>query len=278
MKPPGPIGCWAKKGSDNWRHWSPPNWVMSITRGAGSHRGSSSSRVLMHALENRAAASALPLIAAYRWQLPMPGRTRRQDIEVIQRGSGMQGIGRLRYDLFIERDGKGYEFADPVMRTFLEPIDEVSLNFHYTPLDETLASVRLSWAQDALDDVHLCHLVTHSGIPDDLLPRTTVTSRLAVRDLMPAKLRMLPMIRETCFAGLLSGVRFTIVSCRPSLVELFVRIGFFSTRTPIVDPVAGELEIMVLDAEDLDHLQSSGSPFLEDVKEYRALMSKEGAR
>lgn len=201
----------------------------------------------------------------------MPEGTRRPDIGVIDTGVGLEGIGRLRYDLFVERDGKGYECADQNARMFLEPIDEVSLNFHHSLVVETLAAVRLSWASDALGDSHLRHVVRHSGIPDGLLSRATVTSRLAVRNVRAAKLRMLPMLRETCFAGILSGARFTIVSCRPSLIDLFIRLGFRSSGRPVTDTVAGLLEVMVLDLEDNAHLAAANSPFVPDVAELRNL-------
>ena len=78
----------------------------------------------------------------------------------------LRAIGRLRYDLFIERDGKKYEHADHRNRLFLEPVDFVSLNFSTGTKDSRVLSVRLTHAHDTRDDNHLTLIGMHSGLSE----------------------------------------------------------------------------------------------------------------
>jgi hypothetical protein len=57
------------------------------------------------------------------------------------------------------RDGKAYAHADRARRCFLEPIDEVSLNFQARKGDRVLAAVRLTHAKDALGDPQMARLL-----------------------------------------------------------------------------------------------------------------------
>lgn len=195
---------------------------------------------------------------------------RDRSIGIVDSVLGIGPIGRLRYDLFIERDGKAYEFADHDQRSFIEPIDSCSLNFHFSNDDQCLAAVRLSWAEDALADNHLKLVVENSGIETSLFPQMLVTSRMAIRDQKIAKQKMVALIQEACFIGVLSGARYSCVGCRPTLARLFEKMGFEFSGSRYVDHVAGFMTVMVLDISKASYLRSLGSPFLGNAYDYQA--------
>jgi hypothetical protein len=79
-------------------------------------------------------------------------------IRLAETGEELLQIGRLRYALFVERDGKPYRHADPARRVFLEPIDDCSLNFFATIGNDCVAAVRLTRALDTPCDGQLSRL------------------------------------------------------------------------------------------------------------------------
>lgn len=175
----------------------------------------------------------------------------------------LEAIGRLRYDLFVQRDGKRYECADHEAAIFLEPIDAVSLNFQATDHQRCLATVRMTWAQDALGDKHLSEAVKNSGLPDADLSITVLNSRLALRPEMRAKLYLTEMFRTVYRSGHVNGARYCLVAARPSLSKLYIRFGFRDTQRRYVDEVGGEMAITKLDLHDGEHLRRIRSPLLD---------------
>ncbi|KAF0120494.1 MAG: hypothetical protein FD152_4137 [Xanthobacteraceae bacterium] len=159
-------------------------------------------------------------------------------------------IGRLRYDLFIERDGKAYSGANHRQRSFLELIDGHSLNFQVVHHGEPIAAVRLTRAKDALADEHLVRIVEHAGLNHSDLRQTVVNSRLAVRPDTRARLQIPLLFRHMYRIGVLSGAAYCLVAARPDVGPLFEKFGFKKRSVSYVDPVGGLMEVHVLDVFD----------------------------
>ncbi|WP_439605039.1 hypothetical protein, partial [Shinella sp.] len=126
-------------------------------------------------------------------------------------------IGSLRYDLFIERDGKAYAGADHQNRRFLEPVDGYSLNFQVLHRGAPIAAVRLTRAEDAIHDPHLGRIVEHAGLDARDLRQTVVNSRLAVRPETRARLQIPLLFRHMYRIGVLSGAAYCLVAARPDV-------------------------------------------------------------
>ncbi|MET3614945.1 putative GNAT family N-acyltransferase [Rhizobium aquaticum] len=174
----------------------------------------------------------------------------------------LRAIGRLRYELFIERDGKKYEHADHRNRLFLEPVDFVSLNFSVGTKDSRSLSVRMTHAHDARADTHLKLIPQHSGLSDEELAHTVVLSRLAVRDDIQSKMQIPNVIRTVYEAGLSLGAKNALLAARQQMLALFDRFGFIRTRECFEDAVAGSMHIMRLDMTDRENLIACRSPLL----------------
>ena len=188
-------------------------------------------------------------------------------------------VGVLRYRMFIERDGKRYAFADHDNRTFLEPIDELSLNFCVIRQNECLAAVRLTRATDASIDPQLATLVQHAELTDAELQTTAVNSRMVVAESGQARILIPHLFRQIYRAGLGAGITVCLACSRPSGVSLFERFGFLPVGT-FDDPIAGKLVALRLNALDVPHLRAVRSPCLdiyEELFEQRALPEVEVA-
>lgn len=200
---------------------------------------------------------------AARWPDEKLGYSKYPAIGVARTRDQMLNVGKLRYELFVERDGKDYGHADRERHVFLEPIDDLSLNFHASYHQRCLAAVRLTWAIDADIDQHLARIVDSSGLSDEDLPRTVLNSRLAIREEMRARLHLPELFRTVYRAGFLNGAKYCLLAARPSLSGLFHRFGFREQHKQIQDPTAGELVILRFELDDREHLRSTASPLLQ---------------
>jgi predicted GNAT family N-acyltransferase len=177
-------------------------------------------------------------------------------------------IGRLRYELFIERDGKPYRNADKEQRLFLEPVDKCSLNFFGTIGNDCVIAVRSTKVPDAKCDEQLSRVVGKSALPADQISTTVISSRFVVCEQIRAR-RLIPEVfRNVYRTALSSGMTHGILAARPSLVPIFERFGFLAGSTAFLDEIAGPMVIMKLDLFDRSHLTKMTSPLLPDYDEF----------
>ncbi len=207
-----------------------------------------------------------------RW--PTSVLTPKQDaIGIALDDAELAAIGRLRFELFIERDGKKYPQDTRSDRMFLEPIDRVSLNFRVLRKKQCVAAIRLTRAVDALEDPQLRRLIVNSNLSPVSLPTSVVDSRMVVREETAARLVVPDLFREIYRTGFIAGAARCLVGARPELVPLFERFGFLAASRPYDDPVAGKMVPLVLDALDRDHLASIGSPLVRSHDELAKSLS-----
>jgi predicted GNAT family N-acyltransferase len=180
----------------------------------------------------------------------------------------LRQIGRLRYELFVERDGKSYRDADKDQRLFLEPVDKCSLNFFGTIGHDCVVAVRSTKVQDAGRDKQLCRVVEQSALPADQTSTTVMCSRLVVCDAIRARLLIPELFRHVYRAALSSGMTHSILAARPPLISIFERFGFLAASSAYLDEIAGPMVIMKLDLLDRDHMARTGSPLLPDYDDF----------
>ena len=195
-----------------------------------------------------------------RWP-PSAIHSEHDSISIARSERDLRDIGALRYELYVERDGKRYGGADHGARTFLEPIDAVSLNFQARIDGRLLAAVRGVRAEDAMHDPHLRLLLAEIHVDD--IDTAVVCSRFAVRSEHRARAMIKPMFQHVYRAGILSGGRDCILGARADLVGIFERFGFRQTRAHVVDPIANDIKILTMDMHDLSHMRRVNSPLIE---------------
>jgi hypothetical protein len=176
----------------------------------------------------------------------------------------LRQIGRLRYELFVERDGKSYRDADQDQRLFLEPVDTCSLNFFGALGNDCVVAVRSTKVQDAGGDERLSRIVEQSALPADQTSTTVIYSRFVVCDRIRARLLIPELFRHVYRAALSSGITHGILAARPSLISIFERFGFLAASSAYLDEIAGPMVIMKLDLLDRDHKARTGSPLFPD--------------
>ena len=177
-------------------------------------------------------------------------------------------IGRLRYELFVERDGKSYRGADRDRRLLLEPVDKCSLNFFGTIGNNCVVAVRSTKVKDAGCDERLSRIVEQSELPVDQALTTVIYSRFVVCDRIRARLLIPELFRHVYRTALSSGMTHSILAARPSLIPIFERFGFLAASTAFLDEIAGPMVIMKMDLLDRYHKAKRGSPPLPDYDDF----------
>jgi predicted GNAT family N-acyltransferase len=168
-------------------------------------------------------------------------------------------IGRLRYELFIERDGKPYRAADKAQRLFLEPVDKCSINFFGTIGNDCVIAVRSTRIADVECDERLSRVVDKSALPADQIATTVIYSRFVVRERIRARLLIPALFRHAYQTAVSSGMTHGILAARPSLIPIFERFGFVAESTAFLDEIAGPMVIMKLSLLDRDRLVGMGA-------------------
>jgi hypothetical protein len=189
-------------------------------------------------------------------------------IAIAKTDQDLLQIGRLRYELFVERDGKSYRDVDKDQRLLLEPVDKRSLNFFGTIGSDCVVAVRSTRVQDAGCDERLSRIVEQSVLPPDQTSTTVIYSRFVVCDRIRARLLIPELFRDVYRAALSSGMTHSILAARPSLIPIFERFGFLAAPTAFFDEIAGPMVIMKLDLLDRDHKARTGSPLFPDYDDF----------
>jgi hypothetical protein len=191
---------------------------------------------------------------------PTSSEARAHSVRLAETLEERRAIARLRYSLYISRDGKAYTGVDHKLCTFWESVDDVSQNFFVSVDGCCLTAVRVTPAELAPRDFHLNLLLEHAGnIRTDV---SIVNSRLVVQRNLRARSWIVPLFLEVFRDGVASGARYCIVGTRDDLVPIFLRFGFKCIGDRYVDPVAGTLNAMCLDAHDIEHLLKINSPYV----------------
>ncbi len=170
-------------------------------------------------------------------------------------------IARLRYALYITRDGKSYE-ADHEARSFVEPADRLSLHFLVRRCGQVVAALRATRAADAAGDPFMARLLEFAALPRGATERTAVISRLVVENEMAAKVQLVNLFRACHRVGLAEGVANCVIGARPEMTPLFERFGFQLIGRDYLDPIAGPLRPLVIFLADAEHLAAVRSPLL----------------
>lgn len=185
-------------------------------------------------------------------------------ITVAKTNSDLQQIGRLRYSLFIERDGKSYPEAHRGERCFIEPVDVDSLNFMASAEGGCIAACRVTKSDAALKDRYLSRIIQQSGLAPEALERAVVCSRFSIAPTWKAKRLSVALLKEGYRAIYRHGMQTILLASRPSLAPYYAKFGFHETGRRYVEGLAGELVVQQLRVHDRTNLESCGSVLLID--------------
>lgn len=193
---------------------------------------------------------------------------RRDDVRIAESARDLLAIGKLRYSLYVARDGKSYPSADRQTGCFIEPIDSCSLNIFGVADGACVTAIRITKAHLAVDDQYLRRMLMHSSFETSSYDSLAVVSRLVAAEHPEARALMLSTMQEGYRLALRNGIQFAVAATRSSLVPFFSRIGWIASGKTYKEEIAGEMHVLTLPVRDRDHLQSSNSIFLNELDSF----------
>lgn len=204
------------------------------------------------------------------WGTAALGPSQHPAIRAVTSSKELHAIGRLRYRLFVGRDGESSTYANHGEGWLLEPIDTASLNLWAGSDRRCLAAVRITQGADAVTDPQLLAMLRHCALPQAAYPGCLVLSRLAVRH--EARVRALApaLARQAYRVGLAAGASMALLVSRPAEVASFVRLGFKPSGTAWSEPGVGERRCLTLALRDRAALRTTNSPLLAELDAFEA--------
>jgi hypothetical protein len=210
------------------------------------------------------------------WGASLLQRPMAPGIGIAKTARDLEKVARLRYELYVERDHKGYP-AQHDLRLFRDDIDLASLIFYACSGDELGASVRLTRAADAFQDPQLKLLIEAANLSASEVDTTVINSRFVMKPNRRMRALVYPLFQEIYVIGLLAGAQKALIMTRRELIGIFERFGFRTMGLQIDDEIAGPLVPMELRPYDVAHLRAIRSCLLEAPGFPTAFDSSHGA-
>jgi hypothetical protein len=193
---------------------------------------------------------------------------RTTSIRIADGVNDLLGIGKLRYSLYVARDGKAYPCANRANGSLIEPIDSSSVNLFAVVQDSCVTAVRITRARLAVDDQYLNRLLAHSAFETSSYDSLVVVSRLVAAEHPGARALMFSAMQESYRVALRNGIQFAVAATRASLVPSFSRVGWVASGVTYKEEIAGEMHVLVLAMRDRRHFQSVGSILLNELDSF----------
>ncbi len=175
-------------------------------------------------------------------------------ISVARTQFDLTQIGRLRYEVSMEREKNQHLDVDSDDRVFLESIDPLSLNLMACLNNRCLAAIRMTWAADAYRDPILSRILEHSRLKASDISNTILNSQFVIYESSIARSMAMHLQAHVNKIGKKIGARFCLMAASPSARGLFERLGLVCEEEALFDPAAGEMHIYKLDLHNQRHL------------------------
>ena len=194
---------------------------------------------------------------------PVTDETR---VRIARTDEELLAIFRLRYEIYVEEQGKPLPTADDKLRIVRDDLDNVATNFYVgSETGEIVACGRSTigvwpracdepFAVPALNSFRREEFYYISKVM--LNPRAR--SRLAI-----------PSIFITMYKdGRMKNCPFGIANCNPKLVSIYNRFGWRRFGPEFIDPYAGAQVPIIIVAPDIDYLLRRKSVLIEAAEQF----------
>lgn len=204
------------------------------------------------------------------WGSGALGRSANPAIRAVTSSKELHAIGRLRYRLFVERDGESSAYANHGEGWLLEPVDAASLNLWAGPKRRCFAAIRLTQGADAISDPQLAATLRHSALPQADYSSCLVLSRLAIRREARAQAFAPALARHAYRVGLEVGASTALLASRLADAASFAHLGFKPSGAAWSEPGVGELRCLTLALRDRANLETGRSTLLAELDAFEA--------
>ncbi len=169
---------------------------------------------------------------------------------------------RVRYDVYVEEQGKPYPEANHVERLLEDDLDETGTVLLVKANDLNAGTVRANWFSCQKTQSAYGAVFETDRFSMAIQKQMCVCTRLAVLQEFRMSKASILLFQSLYQVASAKNTELSFVCCKPALLPFFLHYGFREYMEPYEDPYVGKLHRTVLLLNDTDHLKKVGSPFL----------------
>jgi predicted GNAT family N-acyltransferase len=188
------------------------------------------------------------------------------DIRLVSLPSEKHQIYKFRYKVYVDEMNRKQIYADHVSKIIKEPLDDTGHLFAaYDDDGNIIGTIRNNFSKDGnlgfyeklynMDSVGAYH-------PNN----TAILTKLMIAKKYRKSSILSKLIMSEAYKSLLNNkIKFSFIDVNHQLVNFFTRYGC-KHLDEIIHPEYGEVDLMRLDVEDVEHLYNVGSPLYEVLR------------
>jgi hypothetical protein len=166
-------------------------------------------------------------------------------IRIVRDMAVLRQIGEMRHRQYVERQGKNYAALPGLQDCLVEEIDAFAVNIYAEDATGITCAMRIN---DLADPRHpqLCFFRTLAGRLG-IDERTALSCSRLVRALEHNGRHVPQLIDFVRLQTVRAGWRYCIMQTAERLIPFFHKFEFHDSGISSIDPVAGRLQVLVLD-------------------------------
>ena len=166
-------------------------------------------------------------------------------IRVVRDDAALRRIGEMRHRQYVERQGKNYPALPGLQGCLVEEIDAFAVNIYAEDRTGITCAMRSNDLADARHPQveYFRSLASQLGIAE----RTALTCSRLVRAPEHSGRHVPQLIDFVRLQTVRAGWRYCIMQTAERLVPFFCKFEFRDSGISSIDPVAGRLQVLVLD-------------------------------
>jgi len=189
------------------------------------------------------------------------------DIKIIE-GDMLEDIYQFRYQVYVEQLGRKQKYANHVLKTIEEPLDENGFNIGAWRDKELVGTVRVNFAKDS--DFDYYNELYQIPSFEQFTKKISIVTKLMVSQ----KYRKTPLsllLALKCYElGCQHGVELNFIDCNKHLINKFLMLGYRHYTSEVFHSEFGWVTPLVLFNQDIQYLQKMKSPFVPICEKYHS--------
>lgn len=191
-------------------------------------------------------------------------------IRVAETAREKNAVYRFRYNVYVDEMGKSLSYADHKQKMLKDDLDDSAELFMAIFNTDVIATARLNHG-DVTEFNQYWRDIYKLDQWDEFPARAvTVNSRLMVAEDWRGTAILGNLVQELFRHLRIRGVRFSFLTCAPSLLEFYEQLGYRRYTDGYVDDDVGYLVPVVFVLEDAAYMKLVHSPFRRVAREYKA--------
>ncbi len=176
---------------------------------------------------------------------------------------------KLRYSVYVEELNYENPHADHISKIDRDPLDSTGQLFGFIKNGETIGTVLTNYAKISdlgnYPELYNMHELDNGSYFD-----SSISTKLIVRRDYRATSIAFRLACATYIQQIKDNLMYSFVDCARDMVYFYLRLGYKVHQNDFFHPVYGDGVVLVLELQNIEHLEKCKSPF---AKYYRQTMN-----